>query len=683
MKKIFISIYILLSLGFILIAQEKKMKNIEDISFEEILNTNVTTATKSKLTISEAPAIISVITAEQIEKFGVRKLSDILRFIPGFVLLDSYWKPDIVVARGIRPSLYNDKVLMLINGVSAYDAASIEFFLDSVPIDAVEKIEVIRGPGSTLYGTNAFAGVVNVITKEKGKKSMRLALGSFKDKEVGLFFTKKTGKFDMLFSASMRDDYGYEKEIVDESGIYGKNIYERDIHSFFSRIKFGDFTFNIGHSYQRYGKFGATPLFAFGNNNITENGKTTLYKTYANLFCEKNFGKFETKLTLHFDTTDKNSDTGSFGKIFEQLGILPYDTVGDITYIRNGGTVLSAEFQGKYSFRNLTITGGLSAENRETKWLSGVYDNLLGNLLTVASSKEVPFSLNDFAGFLQIDGKTATKLGYILGIRLTKLGINNKLYTNPRAGLVYSFSKNSSFKILYGEAFRSPGPQEQYYSVAGLIYGPDIFGNQLEPERIRTIEVAIDSTIFKRYKLLANLFTTKVFDIIGRRDSTADEYLIINNNAKVYDNLDNQKLKGFEFELKGYPDIDKVSNFFLNLSYKEGMEENGDEIPYLAKITGNAGISFKLSKNMNLSLFYQYIGKRDGTMTDGKRVSVPSYSLLSLTTGLKLDDNIKIGLNIQNLTDTEYFYPEFVRRMTATIPGGNGRSFVIWLKYSL
>jgi iron complex outermembrane receptor protein len=683
MKKKILFTLIMFLFVFNVISKKEKVKDASEYSIDNLLNIQVTTATKSKVMISEAPAIISVLTAEQIENFGVRKLSDVLNYIPGFISIDSYWKPDINVVRGIRPTLYNDKVLMLINGVPAYDAASMEYFINTVPIDVVDRIEIIRGPGSTLYGTNAFAGVINIITKKEGKNHVRIAYGSFESKETGLFFNKTINGVNILFSASMRDDNGYEKNIYDETGIKNKNVYERDIHSFFGTIKYGEFSLDIGHSYQHFGKFGVTPRFAYGNNYNTESGKATHLKTYANLFFEHQFGKFETKFTLHFDSTDKQTAVGSFGDVFEQLNILPQNTAADVTFLRFGGTVLLGEFQGKYALKNATVTGGFSVENRKTKWLSSIYDNLNGNLLSVASTKDVPFNICDIGGYLQIDGKVMSKLGYILGIRFTKLGITNKWYTNPRGGLVYAFTHGNSFKILYGEAFRSPGPQEQYYSVAGLIYGPDFFGKQLEPERIRTIEVAIDTTIFERYKLLANVFSTKVFDIIGRRNSTPEEFEILKNTARVYGNLGNQDLKGLEIELKGFPKTYKISNFFLNISYKEGKEENGEPIPYLAKITGNAGISFDFFKRLRLSLFYQYIGNRYGVMTDGTQASVPSYNLINMSAGFKLDENFKIGMNIQNLTDVEYFYPEYVRKRIKTIPGGPSRSITLWLKYVL
>ena len=91
-------------------------EDLMDFDLADILNMDVTTVSKKAESISDAPAIISVMTAQQIEELGVLSLSELMSYVPGFSVKDTYWGPDIVTARGVQMTLYNDKILMLING---------------------------------------------------------------------------------------------------------------------------------------------------------------------------------------------------------------------------------------------------------------------------------------------------------------------------------------------------------------------------------------------------------------------------------------------------------------------------------------------------------------------------------------------------------------------------------------
>ncbi|MGR3220505.1 MAG: TonB-dependent receptor, partial [Candidatus Anammoxibacter sp.] len=142
--------------------------NPSDTYLEDELNwlreeNYVTIATKSKLKISKAPSIVTVITAEEIEDMGFRTLPEVLRIVPGFdIIKDAGFGKILSGVRGIRDA--DNKIKVLIDGHSLnmpYNGGAALFF-DDLPLKNVKKIEIIRGPGSALYGANAFLAVINI-----------------------------------------------------------------------------------------------------------------------------------------------------------------------------------------------------------------------------------------------------------------------------------------------------------------------------------------------------------------------------------------------------------------------------------------------------------------------------------------------------------------------------------------
>lgn len=668
-----------------------------EMTLEELMDMEVTTVSKKSQSISKAPAVVTIIKQNQIENYGVKTLTELMTYIPGFSVKDTYWKRQIVTSRGVTMSLYNDKILMLVNGIPAYGAAAMEHFLDLIPITSVKQIEVIRGPGSTLYGTNAFSAVINVITKDgkAGKDfSAYAGVGSFETKESGFSFSDNVGEFIYHLGATYHDDDGYKKkDILDEDGNTNDMIYEFDNSNLFTSISFRDFTVNAGYLYQRWAKFGPLPRFWAGHNNhLGAGGRAYHDKYFVNGMFSKDINeKLDVKFSLHYDFIDKQIDIGQFGLNIYQYTIQAIDTTTVPDYYRFGGQLYQAEAQLHYQLaEHHSLIVGFSGESRETRNLADLYTDLNGSLMFEGSTQELPFAVNDFGGYAQFDGELG-KLGYVAGIRYSYLGVSEKAYLTPRAGLVYNVSGSTSIKALYGNAFRGPGPQEQYYKVPILIYGLDAIDKGLEPEQINTFELAVDQKFLKRYKIRANAFMLNINELINRRPATQAEIQLIDPNLPstlIYDNLGDKDITGFEIELNGYP-TDNL-NFWGNISYKDGEVLNEDTVtfdylPFVEKITANGGISLKLFKSLTIAPNYQYVGERKGELSSdpGTTQSVDAYGIMNLVIINEINKQLKLQLNLKNLLDEEYYYPEDIRQNILKIPGGPGRFVYITLKYNM
>ena len=169
------------------------MARIYSMSLDELMNAKVAIATKTNQPISESPSSVSVITSDDIKNLGARELVDVLQTIPGFELLKKFDGEYGAGVRGVKDPRSTSKLLIMIDGIPYNQILygySIYFGYD-INLDVIERIEIIRGPGSALYGRNAFSGVINIITKTaraNEKLSIKGILGTFNTKSLSGFY---------------------------------------------------------------------------------------------------------------------------------------------------------------------------------------------------------------------------------------------------------------------------------------------------------------------------------------------------------------------------------------------------------------------------------------------------------------------------------------------------------------
>src|SRR6266436_1393909 len=247
--------------GWAFEAQPAPAKSVEptDISLEELVKMEIPIvegASKYRQKTTEAPASITIITADDVKKYGYRTLADILRSAPGlYVSYDRNYS--FLGVRGFSLGDYNNRVLLLIDGHRLNNSLSDSAFIGSefpLDVDLIERVEIIRGPGSSLYGNNAFFGVINVITR-KGRDMA--GTGGEVSGEVASFDTYKgrvtygnrfTNGLEMLVSGTIFDSEGHDRLFYKEydqpahnNGI-AENADRDSFKSFFGAVSFHDFS---------------------------------------------------------------------------------------------------------------------------------------------------------------------------------------------------------------------------------------------------------------------------------------------------------------------------------------------------------------------------------------------------------------------------------------------------------
>jgi iron complex outermembrane receptor protein len=279
----------------------------EMLLFQEI--PSVYGASKYQQKVTEAPSSVTIVTSDEIKKYGYRSLEDILQSVNGFFVTNDRNYSFLGVRGFNRPGDYNSRVLLLVDGHrlndNMYDQAAIgaDAPLD---VDLIDRVEIIRGPSSSLYGANAFFGVINVLTK-RGRDIKGVEVST----EAGSYDSYK-GRFtygdrfqnglELLISSSFFDSAGHNRlfykefnEPATNNGIARDVDGERYYH-LFTRSSLTDVTFQGGYTYRSK----HVPTGSFGTVFNSRQNKTYDERGYVDLNYEHEFAR-QLSLTAHAD----------------------------------------------------------------------------------------------------------------------------------------------------------------------------------------------------------------------------------------------------------------------------------------------------------------------------------------------------------------------------------------------
>ena len=193
---------------------EDRLEHFLSLSFEELVSMETSIATATSQSISKSPAVVSLITQDDIKATGATNLVDILQSVPGIhVRTSSFANRPLVHFRGAKAS----QTLLMVNGTPMKDLMwGFGIFWKGLPTSIIDRIEIIRGPGSALFGADASAGVINVITKTAGtitESEAGARIGSFDSKTAWLQYGEQTDGFDINLTAEIFETDGHDPYI--------------------------------------------------------------------------------------------------------------------------------------------------------------------------------------------------------------------------------------------------------------------------------------------------------------------------------------------------------------------------------------------------------------------------------------------------------------------------------------
>lgn len=627
------------------------VSNLMDMDFEELMEIEITSSTKSSRKISNAPSTITVYLAEDIRKMGARTISDILWSVAGIQSQIKHNNRQKVWIRGVQ-SEFNNKIALYIDNVPYRDVFGGFSIDEEIPIESIKKIEIIRGPGSALYGANAFSGVINIFTfkpSDKQNKILKASVGSQSSK-FGYVLAKDENDFAkfILEAKSLKTD-GRKPEF-DRYG--GKNF--RSAKQNLDYIKFQSSTLNdellFGASYSQFNNYRVDKPISADDGRTHNNLR--LWANYNHKFNND----FKIDSTIYHTEVKRVEYEHGFEFTDNQQNLIEsYDYTDEIAL---SGLNLALNY-------NLTTTNEMVAGvevKREALVDSSFVDNLTNKKYSfIEDERYKNIILVDIGTFIQdtqsfFDDQTK----FTIGARFDNLDLFDNQFSY-RLGLTHSLNENLFVKLLYGTAYRSANFIE-FTRAPKDSQLPDV-------EKLKTLEAQIGYQT-KKSSLNLTLYQNYYDDFIYRKNSFYESPQ--NLRAGVFDNIDNQKIYGFEVESKFI--LNKNFNSFLNFSWLNAKSTVlNEEIPLLADWILSFGGDFKKKFNGNEFLFHNefiiYGDRKDWPDTiweDGvdtrysNRGNDFSDGFITINSGIHYKINLKesqinLDVTVHNLFDSKYY----------------------------
>ncbi|MEJ2627459.1 MAG: TonB-dependent receptor, partial [bacterium] len=611
-------------------AMAQDTENLMQLSLEEILNMEVTTVSKFAEKLFNAPGVITVVTKDELDRFGGTTLKDILERVPSLIGSTVYMTDRSTIApRGDQVLPSSSHVLLLINGrpvrESLEGGIKSEMY-EAFPVNIIEKIEVVRGPGSVLYGSNAISAVINIITESAEKNGFAV---SGLAGQSGAYGTRakaqlKSGDFNMvaagqfLKKADWETDFTYKNYYTPaDTTITMKNTIPNEGLGSYVGINYKNLRFMGSYSewknyYWIIDYATVFPFPTYGNNNWSKTFADLGYGLQVTDQWDMDFNITYTQSTFKTDAWP-NSNRDS------------YEVVVEWSNYYNPTERMGLVFGGLYNF----FSG--------KEW---------GPEVTYTDASR--YSIGAYA---QMNYRVLNSLNAITGFQANKVE-NIDLDIVPRVGLIWNPVERINVKALYSSAFRAPSINELTINFPQMMGNPD-----LTPEKVNTLDLGVN---YQGEQIQAgiNFFHSQQMDVIFQnRDLTVVPVPMYWNGVEV-------TFMGVEFEGKYY--INR--NLFItgSMLYQTNEDKDGVEnVTPIANLGAKAGISYKSEKGVTLSLFNIYQGDLDEKFDAQLNPSPGAYNLLNLYAradinqlfNLTMKPNLALFLQADNVLDKEIWLP--------------------------
>ncbi len=624
---------------------------------ERLMAMEVVSASKFPQRLTEAPASVTVVTAADIRDYGHRTLADILRSIRGlYVSYDRNYS--YLGVRGFsRPGDYNTRVLLLVDGYrfndNVYDQASIgsEFPID---VDLIERVEFVPGPGSSVYGSNAFFGVVNVITRrgaDIGGGELAGAAGSGRSRTGRATYGRRLENgADLLLSVSDYRSRGkdlFYPELIPLGAADGmaRGLDGDRTRQLFARYAYRGWTLAAVRGEREKD----IPTAAYGTVPGMAGTRTRDGNTYLDL-------KYSAAPSVRTEVTAR-------------LYYGHYTYHGDYIYdapplYRNRDSA-----HGEWWGAEARVVS--SAIERHKLVAGAEYQRDLRQ--RQMNFDERPYALylddrrdGDRAGlYLQDEVTLHERLRLNAGLRYDRAGGFGGIF-NPRLALIAEPFERTHLKLLYGTAYRAPNVYERFYFAPGA--GGQKANPGLRPERIRTYEFAAEHFLHDGFRLGASVFRYHIRDHIDAMVDPAD-------GLAVFRNIDGVRASGFGVEAEHL--WSWGARLRASYTRQNARDASGSRLSnsprHLAKLNFTAPLP---GGWLRAGAELQYTSSRRTLAGDTGGFWLANLNLVAD----RLAPGLEMSLGLYNLFDRHYADPGGGEHVQDAIPQ-DGRSLRLKLRY--
>lgn len=638
-------------------ADSLNTESLMNMSLEELMNLTVSTASKGDEKIQEAPANISVITAKEIKSFGALTLVDVLNRATSLYVTGSYYFPNNLAAiRGDAQTHTTSHVLILIDGrpcrESFYGGVDLAIF-NTFPLEAIERIEIIRGPGSVLYGTNAFSGVINILTKKNEAASAQYTAQGGSFGTLGSSFHQSFRKQDVSFSSSVQylNQNGWDFSATDQAGEHKTMKYGQENIGMSVTGAYKQFSIRSFYGNSLRDILGERPLFPKdGSFNKLRTHRGFLDVGYEHQFSSK----WHTTVNATYNSFSQHSIRDERPVDFSSK-----DGLLEMTHFVD-------------PLENLHVIAGVL-----TNYVTGV-----GKGIDKTTNEPVDFvqAYTDLrtSAYAQLDYQPVKFIKLIAGGQLNKTP-HASLDFVPRAGAIVSITPSIGLKALYGEAFKSAAKSEMNTFIPGINYG----NPALKPEKIRTTDLQLFMHK-SNYQLTVGYFFSKQTNTVVRVP-----YL---ENAITYANQGSIHMQGMEIEGQAKPF--KALTLLTSLAYQTNTNNEGEkDVTAIANLMVKTGIIYDITQGFTVGVHHAHFSKPADIVNSQTQLEparqrkvvnpVPaSFHLLSLNVSgnvtsmldLKGFPDLTLFAYANNLLNEKVYNPEFSRRNINSLPAMGGRA---------
>lgn len=629
----------------VLFSQNIFAQDLLEMNLEDLLNISVTTASKSAEKQSDAPGVLSVLSNDELTRFGGTTLRDVLERMPGLAISGVYMTDrSMISARGDQFQASSGHVLLLINGRpvrESLEGGIKSDMMEAFPVNIIDRIEVIRGPGSVLYGSDAFTAVINVITKKAEETGVSITGLVGTGYDISGSATISTGDFKLLVGGKLLKKTDWETSYIassPEGPITLDYTLPSKGNSVFANASYSGLNATLSYTKFEHGSF------------------LPDYGSIGNSFWEKLHGNlgYDVQLSDNWTSSVNLTYTNS---IFE-IEVYPlikrdsYEILGELT---NFITL---------SDKSKLVIGGLFSkiDGGETFWA-------LGFPIPISDANRSSYS---FYG--QIDYMLLDNLKAIGGVQANKIG-DLDLDFGPRVGLIFHPSERFTIKALYSTAFRAPSINE--FNLAH----PTLHGNpDLKPEKVGTFDLSLGYS-GEQGQIALNYFNSSMTQVIIQDRST---------NPALYANGGEITLSGVELEGKYY--IDQSWYLSGSMLYHSSEDADGNkDITPIANFGLKAGISYQWNGGVTVSLFDIFQGEPEESFTVSPNPAAGSYNVLNLHSkfdltkllNLNWNQDLALVLQVDNLLNQEIWIPAWGMARGQSMPHVQGMEIFAGLNFSL